>query len=260
MKYICSWSGGKDSCASVLLSHEYGEPLDYIIFSEVMYDLANNISGENPLHIDYIHKAKALFESWGYKVIILRSDKDYLSVFNHVIKNPRTHPEHAGMRYGFCLGGMCSIRRDCKVRPVEQFLESLGDDYVQYLGIAVDEPARLRSMHRDPHKVSLLEKYGFTESMARDLCEKYGLLSPTYTELSHINKFLVPRSQNRGGCWFCPYAKLSEHMYIKTHMPDVWQHYVSLEKADDLAYPRWNVYTSETLHERDALLDSMLNG
>ena len=30
------------------------------------------------------------------------------------------------------------------------------------------------------NKVSLLEKYGYTEQMAFDLCEKHDLLSPVY--------------------------------------------------------------------------------
>ena len=46
MKYICSWSGGKDSTAQIILAHEHNEPLDLIIFSEVMFD--KNISGELP--------------------------------------------------------------------------------------------------------------------------------------------------------------------------------------------------------------------
>ena len=38
MKYIASWSGGKDSTASIILAHEHDEPLDLIIFYEVMFD------------------------------------------------------------------------------------------------------------------------------------------------------------------------------------------------------------------------------
>ena len=48
--YIASWSGGKDSTASIILAHEHGEPLDLIIFSEVMFD--RETSGELPEHID----------------------------------------------------------------------------------------------------------------------------------------------------------------------------------------------------------------
>ena len=84
MKYICSWSGGKDSTASIILAHLNNEPLDTIIFSEVMFN--EEISGENPKHINFImNKAKPLFESWGYEVIILRSDKTYMDIFDHIM-------------------------------------------------------------------------------------------------------------------------------------------------------------------------------
>ena len=79
LKYICSWSGGKDSTASIILAHEHNEPLDIILFSEVMFDKQRNISGENPRHIDFIKNVgKPLFESWGYKVEVLKADTDYL--------------------------------------------------------------------------------------------------------------------------------------------------------------------------------------
>ena len=74
MKYIASWSGGKDSTASVILAHENKEPLDLIIFSEVMFD--KNTSGELPEHIDFIkNRCIPLFESWGYETKILHADR-----------------------------------------------------------------------------------------------------------------------------------------------------------------------------------------
>ena len=80
MKYIARWSGGKDSTASIILAHLNNEPLDTIIFAEVMYDKNRGISGENPNHIHFIKNvAKPLFESWGYEVLILHSDIDKLS-------------------------------------------------------------------------------------------------------------------------------------------------------------------------------------
>lgn len=55
MKYIASCSFGKDSIATILLAIENNEPLDGAVFSEVMFDLARNISGENPEHIEWIY-------------------------------------------------------------------------------------------------------------------------------------------------------------------------------------------------------------
>lgn len=64
---LTSWSGGKDSTASLLLEHKLGlEPSD-VIFSEVMFDIKNNISGENPEHIEWLYaKAVPRLESMGH--------------------------------------------------------------------------------------------------------------------------------------------------------------------------------------------------
>lgn len=219
-----------------------GEPLDIIVFSEVMFDKAKNISGENPEHIKFImEKAKPLFESWGYEVKILRADKDYLDCFYHIIEKPRKHPEHKGMYFGFPTNGLCGIKRDCKEKPIKDFYKSIKEPYIQYVGICADEPKRLKSMHKDETKVSLLEKYGYTEQMAKEKCEEYGLLSPCY-DLS-----------KRGGCWFCPNAKCAEHRKIRELDKNTWDRFVALEKEKNLANPKWNVY-GDTLEIREQKL------
>lgn len=47
---LCSF--GKDSLATTLLALEHGDPLDRIVFCEVMYDHSRQISGEVPEHIE----------------------------------------------------------------------------------------------------------------------------------------------------------------------------------------------------------------
>lgn len=237
-----SWSGGKDSTASIILAHEHNEPIDSIVFVEVMYDLKRNISGENPEHINFIKNvAKPMFESWGYKVHILRSDKDYIGSFYHVIEKPIKHIEHKGKYAGFVTNGKCGIKRDCKLRPLKQFYKQVQEPCIQYVGIAIDEPKRLESLKKDKSRISLLEKYEYTEEMARDLCKKYGLLSPAY------------KYSKRGGCWFCPNAKLAEHKAIRELYPQVWQEFVDLEDRTDIANYKYNVF-GRSLHEIDDLL------
>lgn len=46
--YIASCSFGKDSIATILLALENNEPLDRVVFAEVMFDHSRNISGESP--------------------------------------------------------------------------------------------------------------------------------------------------------------------------------------------------------------------
>lgn len=244
MKYICNWSGGKDSTASIILAHENNEPLDIILFAEVMYDHKRGLSGENPRHIAFIkNTAKSLFESWGYQVVILRSPKDYLGFFNHIIQNPTKHKEHRGLRFGFPHTRSCGIKRDCKQKAIKDYLVSIDEQIVQYIGICPEEKKRLDSLHKQDNAVSLLEKYGYTQKMAMEKCREYGLLSPCY-ELS-----------KRGGCWFCPNAKLAEHKEIKKIYPKVWKEFVSLEKETDIANSKWNVFGKYSLQEIDRQLD-----
>src|SRR5699024_9719767 len=123
MKYIASWSGGKDSTASIILAHEHNEPLDLIIFSEVMFD--EEISGELPEHIDFIkNKAIPVFESWGYEVKILHSDKTYMDCFNQKLSERSSYKEHVGMKWRFPLVGQCVINSQCKIKQINQFLKN----------------------------------------------------------------------------------------------------------------------------------------
>lgn len=101
MEYIASFSGGKDSTASVILAHENKEPLDLILFCEVMFD--NEISGELPEHIDFIkNKAFPLFNSWGYKTQIIHGPTNYMELFNHRVERTKKQ-ERKGMKAGFPL-------------------------------------------------------------------------------------------------------------------------------------------------------------
>lgn len=247
-KYILSCSFGKDSVASVILAHLHGEPIDYILNSEVMYDISRNISGENPIHIKFIKEvAKPKFEEWGYKVEILHADTDYLSCFNRRIEHPRKYPEHKGMKFGFPLNNRCYCLRDLKMPPIDDFVNSLGGEVYSYVGIAADEKDRLETLYKDDHAISLLDKYGYTETMAKELCKEYGLLSPIYDIVSDFGK-----SQNRQGCWFCPNAKLAEIKTFKKLYPEIWEEFVELENQPNVANNSWNIY-GNTLARMNAL-------
>ena len=247
MRHIISWSGGKDSTATVILFHEHEPELTQngdeviILFAEVMFDKQKQISGHNPKIIKFIYEKKKIFESWGYTVEILRAEKDFLDVFYHRLsRSPK--PERIGLVHGFVLaGGQCSVKRDCKLKPINDWMKDNSKDAIQYIGIAADEKSRLSSLKNTENTVSILEKYNVTEQGAMEICKKYDMVSPQY----------ALEGQKRDGCWFCPNAKLCEHREIKETLPDAWKRYVALESIPNLAYPKWNAYTDETLHERD---------
>lgn len=256
MNHIISWSGGKDSTATIILFKQHEQELInpgdnvIIIFAEVMFDAKKNISGHNPQIIQFIHEKAEIFRSWGYDVRILRADgkrKDFLDFFYHTMGKSRKCPEHEGMTYGFPASGMCGVKRDLKLQPMDKFKKAMQNtDHIDYVGIAADEKKRLVSLYKDKNIVSLLDRYGYTEEDARRLCVEYDMLSPQYT--------LDGGRQSRDGCWFCPNAKLCEHKAIRDANPEAWKKYVSLENTPNLAYAKWNMWSDETLHQRDTLL------
>ena len=67
VKYIASCSFGKDSMATVLLAVQHGEPLDEVVYCEVMFD--KDVSGEVPEHRDFIwHAAIPAIKKMGIQV------------------------------------------------------------------------------------------------------------------------------------------------------------------------------------------------
>ena len=159
-KHILSCSFGKDSIATALLALQHGEPLDELVYCEVMF--SEEISGELPEHNRFIHEtAIPYFEQRGIPTRVLRSEKTYLSCFYHVVTRGKTK----GMLSGFPLSGRCTIQRDCKLPPIKAYQKALPPDTVQYIGIAADEPKRLARLK--PGQISLLDKYHVAEPEAR---------------------------------------------------------------------------------------------
>ena len=99
-------------------------------------------------------------------------------------------------------------------------------DTVQYVGIASDEPVRLRRLQGD--QVSLLEKYHYTEEDAKQLCQTAGLLSPVYA------------FTDRGGCWFCPNAKRKELRHLYDNHPELWAKMLELQAMPGKVSEKFN--------------------
>lgn len=84
--HIASCSFGKDSLATILLALENNEPLDRVVFAEVMFCHERGISGEIPEHIEWIYStAIPKLESMGVKVDVVKSKKDYIHFFRSAV-------------------------------------------------------------------------------------------------------------------------------------------------------------------------------
>lgn len=243
MKYIHSWSGGKDSTATVILDHIHNLPPSTIVFSEVMFDKKRNISGELPEHIDFIkEKAIPIFQEWGYEIKLLQADKDYLDCFHSTIQKSKI-PERNGKKHAFPLGGKCIINRDVKSKAMRNFFKTVNEDFIQYVGIATDEPRRLERLN-GTNKISLLARYSYTEKMAYDLCREYDLLSPIYD------------FTKRGGCWFCPNQSYAELSHLKQYYPHLWAELEKLSREDNLVTQGFKY--SATFAEVNAKVDKFI--
>ena len=213
--YIASCSFGKDSIATILLALENKQPLDMVVYSEVLYDNTRGISGEFPV----------------------RNTVEFITNFNEI----RKQGKRIGMKYGFPMVGKCDISK-LKLRPIKNFLKQYkGKKIIQYIGIAADEPRRLKRL--DDTHISLLDKYHYTEQMAKEKAKEYGLLSPVYN-------YIV-----RTGCWFCPNCKLSEQAYFKKNNKALWDELVLLGDTPNLCKPQFNM--KQTIREIDEAINKL---
>lgn len=244
MRTYLSWSGGKDSTASIILCYEKGIPLDGIVMSEVMFDHSRNISGENPKHINWVYETAipTIENVFGYKVIIVKDHTDYISQFYHKIVRSKKE-DRVGKYSGFFIGGMCVGNSRLKMRPLKKFFKNIGE-HTQIVGIAVDEPKRLARLSKS-NKRSILAEYNITEEMTYDICRKYNLLSPIYQDAS------------RGGCWFCPNQGYKEFATLKKEYPQLWEELKTLSKSENLASK--NFKYAETFNEVEEKVDFINN-
>lgn len=212
--FIASCSGGEDSVATLIVAKEHGEPLDEVVYCEVMFD--KGISGEHPEHAEFVHtKLKPFVEGvLGVPFVILQSEKTYVDVFTR----PITRGENIGKPYGFAYPRMCAINRDLKIPPIRKYWKAKeGIDVTQYVGITFDEQERLMRMH-GTNRISLLNKYKVKKADAGRLCEQYGLRSPVYN------------FSNRNGCWFCPNCKDTEWGNLIFKHEALFDRLIDLEK------------------------------
>ncbi|MEE0870599.1 MAG: hypothetical protein U0L52_04405 [Bacteroidaceae bacterium] len=97
--YIASCSFGKDSIATILLALENGEPLDRVVFAEVMFDHSRGISGEIPEHIEWVYStAIPKLEGMGVKVDVVRAERDYVYFFANAVRGGYIRAKYTASR------------------------------------------------------------------------------------------------------------------------------------------------------------------
>lgn len=142
MKYIASLSFGKDSLAMLLLLIEKEYQLDEVVFYDTgmefqaIYDTRNII--------------KELLGKKGIKYTELTPKEPFL----YKMLEKEVHKRNGIIQkgYGLC-GGRCRWGTTEKNITIEKYLKSqYGQEYKEYIGIAVDEIKRIEK-ERNEHKL-----------------------------------------------------------------------------------------------------------
>ena len=202
-QWVVSWSGGKDSTATIILMHQYHVPIKEIVYVRMMYD--NDTPATLPEVTDYIDRASNKFKEWGYRVKIITSKKTALNVASTIYKKSK-YPDRVGKPYG--MTAFC--RRHCIFQKVKQkTVESLLDDRdYQMIGYTSDELDRIGRL--GDKKQSILVALGLEEVDAFRICLKYEMLNPLY-----FTGIL------RDGCFFCPSAANKERLNLHKNHPEL---------------------------------------
>lgn len=198
---------------------ELNLPLNEVIFVEVMYDAET--SGLHPKQLAFIEEARQKLElDYNIKIRHLKALKSYKEQFYTVKQKGNRKGEIYGFPY--VVGAWCNAR--LKVDVINRYLSGLKKEYevVQYVGIAVDEPSRIKT---EPNIIYPLVDLNITEEEAKNICIQNGLYSPLYNS-----------TINRDGCWFCNKQPLASLKDIYTNYPKLWDELKKLELDSSIPF------------------------
>lgn len=202
-EWVISWSGGKDSTATIILCHTHNIPIKKIIYVRMMWD--DELPATLPIMTEFVDRAKEVFESWGYPVEIVKSKQTAKEITEKKYFRSKKYPYKNGKYYGITN----FMRGFCKFTGVKtETIQTLSKGEYEMIGYACDEMDRIGRL--TDKKQSIMLSLGITEQVAFSICRRYNLLSPLYD-----------LDISRDGCWFCPNAGKRERELLKENYPEL---------------------------------------
>lgn len=190
MNHIVSFSGGKDSTAMLLRMIELNYPIDRIVFADTKYEF--------PGMIEYIKKIEDYINM---PIEILRTEQNFEDWFY----GKWTRGKKEGQIRGFPkVLEPCYWSRESKFKE----LNKIGKGNYNYIGIAVDEPKRIRE--KDGYIYPLVD-WGWTEEKCLEYLKEKDLLNPLYEKFSRL------------GCWWCPKQSIKSLRVLYNDYPKLWE-------------------------------------
>lgn len=195
-KYVVSLSGGKDSTAMLLRLVAENRPIDLILFCDTGLEF--------PQMYEHLKRLEAYI---GREITILRAEHSfeyYFLTYTPKRKNPALE-QYKGMSWAGPRNRWCTAM--LKTRVIRKYLRQLRQqfDVVEYIGIAADEPRRIRNACYP------LVEWGMTETDCLQYCYDRGF---DWGGLYRIFK--------RVSCWCCPLQSLAELRKLRKHFPELW--------------------------------------
>ena len=208
MKYILSFSGGKDSTYLLLELIRRNQPLDEVVFFDTGWEF--------PVMYEHIEKCKKICEINNIKFITLRPEKtfDYF-MFEHITKSNKKG-------YSWC-GGCCRWGTTFKLQALDKYAQQ-NKNCVVYIGIAADEIKRLEK-ERAEYKRFPLAEWGITETECLKGCYGAGF--------TWGGMYLI---LDRLSCKFCSNKNLKELRNIRKYYPDVWEELKDYQRRTNRPY------------------------
>ena len=247
--HAVSFSGGKDSTAMLLLMIERGMPIDMVLTADTGMEFPEM----------YEHLAKLdeyLYRERGIHLTILRHPKGFEYLMFEEKKQKRSSIENRqrlgvpiygngwpGVKVRWCTGQL-------KTHLINKEVNRLKGDYhaVHYVGIAADEPERIKNEQYP------LVDWGITEAEALKICYARGYSWGGLYEIYH-----------RCSCWCCPLQRINELRKLRHHHPELWDKLRSMDQRaiaqfghNPLGQFKQN-WTVEQLEQRFAAEDAQIS-
>lgn len=191
----------------LLLMIERGMPIDAVITADTgmefpeMYDHLDKLDGylyrERGIHLTTLRHPK------GFEWMMFEEPKQKQSSIENrkALGVPLYGNGWPGMSVRWCTGQL-------KTHLISKEVNRLKGQYnaLHYVGIAADEPARIKGEQYP------LVDWGITEAEALQICYDRGYDWGGLYEIYH-----------RCSCWCCPLQRIEELKKLRSHHPELWE-------------------------------------
>lgn len=211
MKYVASFSGGKDSTAMILKIIENKMPLTNIVFCDTGLEFGEQ---RNMIKI-CLRKFKQLKPD--VKIDWIKSEKTFKDYFYTV----HTTGKRKGQIWGwpFLMGAWCNSR--LKIKTLNKYFREIGE-HKRYIGIAYDEPERYKKLGKNC--IAPLYDLEMTERDCLNYIKENGFRNPMYWKFKRL------------GCYLCPKQNLDSLRSLRRHYPLLWQEMLELDKDSPVPF------------------------